>query len=234
LALAEAVECRTTWASVQELTAESYGNPETILEQACKRNTHVYLCYSSTVLIGFFMTGWSLSPFGIQKTDVPIAYVGLTVVANRQKGRGIGTLLFKSFLTEGKHLQEKVGGTHFFWFTTASPQFAKGWWNLTGDIAPTRSGEFDDQFREMLKHISGAFGMDRYASAEHPFLFRGCTKVRYSEHEIQRLDRIFSERREHLFTKYDVDETRGDRLLFIGKIPQLQDGDVMSTVSSLL
>lgn len=214
--LKDALACATTRFAIEAITRESYANPDTILNQAYKRNDTVYLGFVDDVLVGFFMTGWEVCQNGSKEDS--LVYVGLTAIRETFKSKGVGRQLFDAFLKDGLVWQSQRTSVLFFWFTTASPSFAHCWWSMPVEISPQRNGELDPSLQELGRKIRDSFQLDIYASGSFDFVLRGCTKVRYALDEMLRVRQMIREEPRSLFSVHRVDETNGDRLMFVGKM----------------
>jgi hypothetical protein len=218
LLLSDALADIEVKAAIEAIAGENYQNAPVLLEQEYQKNNRIFLYREQGVIRGFFMVGWSLVRCAAQ--DQPCVFLGLSSVSPAHKAKGIGGCLYRAFIEDGRAWELAQGGQLVWWFHTASSVVARSWWNIASEIAPQPDGQCDDHLLGLLRCISRAHGMDAYASESRPYLLRGYAKARYASSEVARLNALRANSEEDLLSRLGIDERNGDRVLFIGRIPQ--------------
>jgi hypothetical protein len=105
------------------------------------------------------------------------------------------------------------------WGTTATPIVLAAVRKLFADTQPLDDGTFSDESARVARAVGRRLGRDPIAGS-HPFVFRELAAgVHHSEQERRRIAAVREAKRFTLLDRLGVDEARGDRLLFVARIP---------------
>jgi hypothetical protein len=143
-----------------------------------------------------------------------LVYVGLTIVDPDYQTAGIGLTLWKNLLNDCASDAQQGDQVWFFWFHTANYYVARAWWKLISDVSPALDGTVQTIHESIAAELILANGWSSQVSDVSRFLLRSCTKARYKPH----LVKGHKELPNTLFSNWQIDERKGDRLLFIGPI----------------
>lgn len=200
---------------ILKIIKTSYENPIQLLKRAYQNNNIIYIAKQCGDIVGFYMTGETLCDNG-QK----FIYIGLSGVKESAKNAGIGKKLYINHMEELSIRQHKEGKDIFCWATTASPSVLLAMTKIFEGVSPNQNGEYSQEARKNLITISKAKGITLNSS--FPFLIKElASETRYSIEEKYRISKYAKKRGFTLFDKIGLDESKGDRLIFIAKVPRL-------------
>jgi hypothetical protein len=105
------------------------------------------------------------------------------------------------------------------WATTMNPFIYQAARKLFADTQPFDDGTYTDEAARIAHAIGRRLGAPRPAGT-HPFVYpRLAPDVKFSAEERLRIAAAAQRRRLTLLSQLGVDETQGDRLLIITRIP---------------
>jgi hypothetical protein len=206
-------------AAIEAITAENYANPEVLLAQEYHKNDRVYLYHDEeNVIRGFFMVGWSRLVCGAKETDS--VFLGLSSITNSHKGRGAGGLLYRAFFRDALEREAMSGFVVRWWAHTATPAVPRACWQFIPDIAPMPDGTYSPENLAYVGCLQERYGLSPYVCSQHPFVLRAYAKARYSTLEQQRIrESGLKGKGFDLLAGLGVDESKGDRLMLVGRVP---------------
>lgn len=205
--------------AIEEIAAQSYSNPDVLLEQEFKKNNTAYLSIDANGKVqAFFLVGWSTLEVGDRERDC--VFLGLSAVRKELKGGALAVSLYRAFFQDAKQYASKTGTSVAWWFHTASPIVAGVMWRVAPNIGPSKDGMMSSRHLELLNAIVKHFGFVPFQHPELPFILQAIAKARYSVTETARLGSRLSRQASPL-TGWNIQERAGDRLLFVG----YSDGD---------
>jgi hypothetical protein len=213
VSLEEALSSRTIRAAIEEITAQSYANPDVLLAQEFQKNNTAYLSLASAGEVeAFFLVGWS--NISVDHVDYDSVFLGLSAVRPALKGGRHAVSLYRAFFNDAAKRASSARPVTW-WFHTASPIVAGVMWRIAPNIGPSRTGELSDRQLSLLQAIAQKHGFGQFQQPDHPFILRGVARARYSTDETARLA---SRESRHLsqISAWNIRESEGDRLLFIG------------------
>jgi hypothetical protein len=145
-------------------------------------------------------------------------YLGLSGVATSRRGCGLGSALYRRFLQDAEDWSKHRSGMPLrWWFYTASPLAAAAWWRLAPSMEPLKDGTVSDPACCRLDELEGEFGWGGHRDQHWPFVLRNIAQARYSLTEAATVGENINKAPGSLFDLTHLDETAGDRLVFLGE-----------------
>ena len=215
LPLANAIADSALRESIWSITAESYANPDILLGQEYKKNNQVYLSLTLDGTVeAFFMVGWSDIELHDKRLDC--VFLGLSAVTTARKGGVLAVNLYRRFFEDAGKVSASSGQAVTWWFHTASPIVAGILQRLRPDMSPHPDGAVLSAHRDLLAAIQRSHGFTPFLDPGIPCVLRGFAQARYAPSEVARLESR-SSRNLSLIDRWKVDESSGDRVLFVGE-----------------
>lgn len=150
----------------------------------------------------------------------PAIHLGLATADVAHQGTGLMKQVVCRFYADARGWEQALGEPYLLWGTTATPV---GFLFLTRSLArpePRPDGSHGEAGRAWALAIRRHLGVAAPTPAEHPFVLHALKPgARFSEAEVKRLAAVAATHRFTLFEELDILESRGDRLLFIGRVP---------------
>jgi hypothetical protein len=200
--------------AINAITAESYTNPEVLLEQEFHKNNVAYLWLDPQgVMLAFFLVGWSNTV--VSGEELECVFLGLSAVRRQSKGGAIAISLYRSFFRDADELARETGRPVAWWFHTASPIVAGVMWRIMPETAPSPTGVLTDRQSVLLEAVSKQFAFTPFQDQVLPFVLRGLAKARYNPNETDRLA-TREARQASPLNDWKIREMEGDRVLFVG------------------
>jgi hypothetical protein len=110
------------------------------------------------------------------------------------------------------------------WGSTATPSVFFAARRLFAGTQPDDAGNYTEDAARVARAVARRLGLC-LAPGAHPFVLPGVAAgVRYTDDERQRIAAVCRAKRFTLFEQLGVDETRGDRLLFVAAVPPDDNG----------
>ena len=211
--LPEALSDSRIFTAIREITDPHYQNPLVLLDQEAINNDHIYLSWRGSALDGFFMTGWQEASKAGQRDGC--VYLGLSGVHPSQRGKGLGTRLYRRFLLDSESWVTRTERPLWYWFYTASPFAASAWHRMVPSLSPSPIGDYDPRALHLLESLAPKHGWAPHRCPRHPFLLRKFATARYAQNETEAF--ISSGAGDSGFlSRMAVDEQSGDRVIFVG------------------
>jgi hypothetical protein len=215
LPLADAISNPAIEVAISKIASSSYVNYEVILSQELEKNTEIYLSLSKDEDVeAFFMVGWSTLRLHGQSIDC--VFLGLSATTPAKKGGGLAISLYRRFLHDAVQTATLRRQAVAWWFHTASPIVAGVMWHLVDDIGPTPDGFLSSDHLDLLAAIQERYNFAAFKDQHIPCVLRRFAQARYSPAEVERLN-ARKEKTNTLLGRWQIDETVGDRVLFVGK-----------------
>lgn len=210
-----------------EITAPSYENSSALITREWEHCNSLYLARKGNQVVCFFFVAWetvTIEGGGI----LPTLYLGLS--ATRQEAdstRLIGSLYLRCdkdiIAWETKHNQQLI-----CWGTTATPIV----YLLMRAFRPAIEPYLDGSYSPLGASLARAFRRKMTlpeSGDEHPFVLKGVANgTRYSPQEKERIEHVAQAKKFSLLHELGVDESTGDRLLFIARTSDKLDFDYPS------
>jgi len=203
---------------MQNLVTPSYADSCDPLAKEVQFCDTCFLAYDDAVLVGFFMT----RHYAIQRAGQTFltVYLGLSAIAQHLKGTVAVRLLYGACLTDLAQVDTSSFDGSFLWGTTANPTVFVAASRYLNGIQPNSDGTFGESnlyALELLKEEFAGWGWQTKSSPQHPYVLCGVATARYSFERRQRMSKFT--RRFTLFDDLGIDESNGDRLIFVAQFP---------------
>ena len=203
---------------MKSIITPSYADSSELLEKEVQFCDTCFLAYDEETLVGFFMT----RHYVIQRSGQTFltVYLGLSAIAQHLKGTVAVRLLYGACLADLAQVDTSSFDGSFLWGTTANPTVFVAASRYLYGIQPHSDGTFGESnlfALELLKEEFAAWGWQTKSSQQHPYVLNGVATARYSFEERQRMSKF--SRRFTLFEDLGIDESNGDRLIFVAQFP---------------
>jgi hypothetical protein len=205
-------------AQLAAIISESYIDPLAILIPELKKCTDIYLYKDDAgQVLSFFMI--ARHELTTVEASVPAVYLGLSATNPQTKNSAIIRDLYRAFVRDAQGWERSSGQPLTLWYTTATPSACLAAYAIFAEAEPRQDGSFTDRRLAAVSAIRKALGLEG-RPGEHPFVLPSLFgDVRYSETECARIAAICEKRQFSLLRDLGVDETRGDRLLYVCSVP---------------
>lgn len=215
LPLSNAIAESAVKESVWRITAQSYANPDILLGQEYKKNDQVYLSSTEDGTVEeFVMVGWSHIDLHDKRLDC--VFLGLSAVITARNGGILAVNLYRRFFEDAGKVAASSGQPVTWWFHTASPIVAGILQRLRPDMSPRPDGAVLPAHRDLLAAIHRRHGFTPFLDPGSLCVLRGFAQARYAPSEVARL-KSRSSRNLSLLHHWRIDESSGDRVLFVGE-----------------
>jgi hypothetical protein len=204
---------------VAAIAADSFTDTVSRLEREFQHCDTLYLFRDGSGQITcFFMVAWeNLDVDGASRSAL---YTGLSATRPDLKGKGRIIQLYNYCAYEAQQWEVRHGQRLTMWGMTATPSVYLAARRLFADTQPTDDGRYSDESGRVALAVRRRLGFPD--DGAHPFVIQGIAAgVHYTEDEQRRIAQVSRAKRFTLFHRLGVDETRGDRLLFVGRIPDV-------------
>jgi hypothetical protein len=212
---------------MQSIIAPSYADSRDLLAKELQFCDTCFLTYDDDALVGFFLTRhYVIQRFGQTFSTV---YLGLSAIAQHLKGTVAVRMLYGACLADLSQADTSSFDGSFLWGTTANPTVFVAASRYLNEIQPNMDGTFTEASLgtlELLKEEFSEWGWKTKSSQEHPFVLHGVASARYSSDERERMSRF--SRRFTLFDELGIDESHGDRLIFVAQYPDASQSRVLA------
>ena len=198
------------------LLAPSYVDCTAVLARELDHCDRLYLARDvQGRLATFFLTAFE--DVTVEGTVVPTAYLGLSAARPDLKNSGVVRQLYEAFLIDAGKKEVATCRQLVLWFTTATPSAYKAGQVLFADVEPA----VDGSYRTTSVALAAALRYRLHAATgAHPFVLKGIAdRTRYSADEVERIRLVNQRHGFHLLADLGVEESQGDRLLVIAKVP---------------
>ncbi len=205
-------------AAIAEIVAASFVDEASRLEREFERRDTLYvLADERGEVLSFFMVSWDT--LEIDGQQVPTLNVGLTAARHDQKGNGKSNWLYRHVVAEAQRRERQLGRKMIVWGTLASPVAFLIARKIFANLQPSLDGTYAENPGQVARAVRRKLGIPQ-ADGKHPFVFpRLIAGVRFTESERFRLEAVCRVRDFTLFERLGIDETQGDRLLFVAEVP---------------
>ncbi|KYQ94387.1 hypothetical protein DLAC_11597 [Tieghemostelium lacteum] len=202
---------------IKDIIAPSYEDPSSMLKRDLSHSNKLYIARERDGrLITFLMVGWENVLFKGQ--NIPTVYIGLSATRQDQKNTGIVRYLYKRFLGDAQAWEQVHQQRLLLWYTTATPS-AFHVSNLMEESQPNIDGSYTEEGKKLILALRDHKKWPAFIEG-HPFIVKGIAeKTRYSVLERERIKKIEEGKNFTLFTELGIDETQGDRMVCIGRVP---------------
>lgn len=206
------------FAELAALLRETYEDPELPLRLAWNRNDTLYLARDDGGrVVSFFLAAWETLEVGGARW--PAAYLGFGATASAARGRGHLSRHLDRFVADVRRREAETGARLVLWGTTASPLSFYPVAQRFVDVEPDRAGALSPGARELVLAVRRRYPTADLAAGEHPCVLRGIAPHRYSATERGRTAGGGATLGIDVFARLGIDESRGDRLLFVCRAP---------------
>jgi hypothetical protein len=196
------------------VAAPSYDGAPAVLDYEANLSDELYVLTDALGIRCFFMCASVELASGPARQ--PAVFMGLSAAREELKGTGEVRQLFLEFARDVREREARHGRRELLFATFATPSTHRTFELLFDEVAPTAGGDYDEQYRPWLPEICSflrAAG-DPNVPFRLPSHARG---TRYSAAETARIASICQRKNFDLFTRLDVDERRGDRLILCAR-----------------
>jgi hypothetical protein len=201
------------------IVAPSYQDVSELFDKEISFCDTCYLGYSEKKLACFFLVRRH-QQFQSQLRRRGV-YLGLSAAAPSFKGSGAIRTLYKACLDDLQQDELEDCESAFLWGTTATPTVIVAANRHLQDMQPRIDGRYSESSANLvglLKQEFHSWGWQRCSVAQHPFVLKGVSNARYSEAELSRIAKV--SRSFTLFESLGVQESQGDRLIFVARHPR--------------
>ncbi|MBL0941232.1 MAG: hypothetical protein IBJ00_00650 [Alphaproteobacteria bacterium] len=215
----EFADDQTLIQELQELTSPSYEDPSAMINRDLNRCTKLYLLREKGgKLISFFMVGWE--PLMFRGKSIQSVFLGLSATCQDKKNSGIVRTLYQRFILDAQTWQKKNSSKLLLWYTTATPSVIHATNTIFVENEPYMDGSYSCEGKELALAIKEKMGWEAAGQGDHPFVLKRVAEAtRYSYQERERIRKILEKYHFRLFEQLGIDETHGDRLLRICRVP---------------
>lgn len=202
-----------------ELAAPSYEDPSAVVEREWETSNCIYLARDgSGSILCFFMVAWETLEFD-RSEQVPTLHLGLSAAGEGAKSVGLTGELYLRYLKDAVAWEKKHGQRLIGWGTTATPIVYLATRTFSPEIEPRLDGSYSARGAEVANALRRKLGAP-VDTADHPFVLKNlAANTKYSAQEKERIERISKTKNFSLFRDLGVDESTGDRLLFLVPTP---------------
>lgn len=205
-------------AELAALLADAYVDPAPMLADEMARCETMYLARAEGgELDSFFLVG--RHTLTLDSGELDLVYLGLSATRSTKQGTGSVGDLYRAFLKDARDIEDEEGSHLHLWLTCATPSTCFAAELVLANVQPRPDGTFS----KIAKKLAFALAKEEGAtvSERHPFVWKAHSpKSRYSERERARIKELASRKRFTLLSDLGVEETNGDRLVFICGVPR--------------
>ena len=207
-------ECRL----LSALAAPSFRSVDRLIENEWADSTKLYVVTDPDgQLESFFFVAWG--ELEVDRHLQAAVYLGLSATREGLKSSGSVRSLYRRFVEDAQVWEAKSGERLILWYTSATPSSCLAAEIIFAEAEPRPDGSFSEANLPILTSIRAGLRKPA-APGDHPYVVRGCFSCRrYSPTERQRIAAISEKTRFTLLSDLGVDETQGDRLLYICRVP---------------
>ncbi len=201
---------------ISELLAPSYINTDTLLERELAHNKIIYFTRDTqNKLSSFFMTNYD------EVNGKTVCYMGLLAVADNHKGKDLAGPILYWHIQKTKSLEKKLGYSIWCWATTATTSVYQITKNFSKNVEPQFNGTYSNDGLDKCMQIKNHYNLN--ISSSHPFVIKEIAKgTQYSAKEKEHIYEYTQKRKFELFNQLQVNESKGDRLILIIDLPDLE------------
>jgi hypothetical protein len=172
-------------------------------------------------LASFFMASWEALEFDGHL--VPALYTGLTAARPDRKHTGEAMVMYDRFVANAQTWERQHGQKLIVWGMTATPVVYILSRRLFVNVQPSPDGTYSEAAERVAHAVRRRIGAETITGS-HPFAFPGAAAgVRYTEEERLRVAEVSRAKQFTLFDQVGLDESRGDRMLFVAEVPAYPD-----------
>jgi hypothetical protein len=176
-------------------------------------------------LLGFFLV--SYSGMTLSDRQVNTMFCGPMITDDRVKGTGlISVPLFVAAMQEAKRREIVPGNEEhrnetIVWGIGAVSTSLKGMYRYLHDVNPRPDGSYSDDSICVASALRKGLLPTEESSDGHPFFLKHFFKGRlvYRQDELARIRTSSNNRQSAVFSLLGFEESQGDGILFIGKLP---------------
>jgi hypothetical protein len=206
----------TLMAKLYELAEPSYQDPTAVIQRESNCCTHLYLLLRNNSISAFYLCAYELVRH--QAKLIPMIYMGLCVSNQADKNSGLFYHLLNKMQQDGLAWQKEQEHDVLLWYTTATPSAYHAASQIFSDHMPRIDGSYSVETEEYAIAIRKHMGWS--IPQGHPLVLPGvAVGTCYSEQELNRIAAICQRKNFSLFNNLGIDETKGDRLLGICRLP---------------
>ncbi|MHC4268848.1 MAG: hypothetical protein ACYSTS_10305 [Planctomycetota bacterium] len=194
-----------------------YKNPGIIVDKELNICDTCYINEDKHQILSFFMI--ANGEISIEGLRTPCIYLGLSGARNNVRGIRYVISLYSKCLSDMKSLANNLGKDIVLWGTTVNPMIFAMVSKYLPDLYPKKDGSYSDEAREICDIIKKEYRIGGEGS-HNPFVIKRIMEgIEYSDIYLS-----ITKKRDHgIFQLLNIEESSGDRLLFLSKI--LPSGD---------
>jgi hypothetical protein len=194
----------------------NYEDPRPLVVREFNRCDTLYLVKSDhEKIIGCLMASWEKLTNEIQSV-----YLGLGMVKQNVKNTGILKLLFTEFIKDAQKWKIQNQQPLIIWATTATPFAYFAITRLFESVEPSFDGTYSENSKFIAALIRKRMNWCSVTSIQNPFVINRATRdTYYSEEERKRITQVEKDKNFSLFSRLNINEARGDRLLLVFQVP---------------
>lgn len=206
-------------ASLLSLMAPSYKDPVALIARELAHCNTLYLTRDAEgEVVCFFLVSWETLEIPEQGI-IPALYLGLSAMRQGAKNSGYISLLYSRCIAEAVDWEANAGERLILWGTTAIPVVYLAVNSFLSQTEPYPDGSYTTSGSQIANAIRYKLG-ETPNNGHHPFALKGiASDTRYSQQEIERIQQMCLMKKFTLFQELGINETNGDRLLFISRVP---------------
>lgn len=145
-------------------------------------------------------------------------YLGLSGTSSQARRSGLAHRLYSAFVDTGRRWEAESGTRLLLWGTTATPVAVRAVRTVFADAIPDENATIPPALRDSIDELRRRLGAP--ATEEHPLVIRGiAVDTRYTPQEAERNRKYAKEHGILILESLGVNEERGDRMLFLCRVP---------------
>lgn len=200
---------------IQSIIQETYVDPLPILMRELSICTDLYLATQGDSIVGFSMVSKE-EDLQIKSKTFACVYLGLGATSEKFRQSGSGKRIFDQIISDAQVWEKENKKNVLFWFTTLNPIVSHTIHACFANPEPTLEGGYTKEGAEIVCEIVRREGWEKFQDPNHPFILQKIVQdARYSEAERKKIEKANQHRKISLFSDLHLDETQGDRMLYI-------------------
>ena len=218
IALKTAAQREKIIAQTAEVLADLYVDARELAAQAVSKIDEAYWDCDEKGLTSFLF--FKRSHIKYKDGRISAIYLGLGGNRPDRIGTTRAIAVYRAFIADALTWEKKQKERFLIWGTTATPSIYRIINKFFDELEPQMDGSYSPRALEYANRIKAQFIDKEHWSHEHPFLLKGVAKtVRYSAAERKRIDALAQAKNFDLFSKINMQETNGDRVLLFCRLP---------------
>lgn len=194
----------------------AYIHPEKVIDKRYRALNKLFLLRKEGKLEGFCT--YTLIELKFHDTMVPSVYLGIMAASPSIQNSGLVLKTMEAMVNDIRHSNPDGSPPRLVWGTTASPSSLAIFRRYFTDVSPDDNGMIKHEYVEYEKAMRSILLQGAPDSDSPPLVIRAVAPLSaYSALEKDRIKALKQKKPGNIFDSYDIDDTRGDRLIMIGR-----------------